>query len=310
MSLGDLFFSEGRWRRGGSGGERRWEEETGSRGGRENYSQDIIWEKNKNKNIIFFIGLLFSNWVAPLFRYSVWESLTARIVFVSALSWSYLSEHKNILIKANSSFFIFCFIFFYFFDSMSLYSQGWLWTHCGYQADLELVIVFPQFSECWKYRCAHHASLFFSKLTDCAFGVIFKKQLPLKDLLLFKSFIYNFSSYTWACCLFWVHFCVWPEVQEYYNILHVILWMLIATAFKCHGPWTWSWLMILLYSCVLGVTGTILGNVCRRWWGSFISCPVCVSCHPSCLTVYSLLALVLTLAYGAVFYHQLWCCEL
>lgn len=137
MSLGDLFFSEGRWRRGGSGGERRWEEETGGREGRENYSQDIIWEKNKNKNIIFFIGLLFSNWVAPLFRYSVWESLTARIVFVSALSWSYLSEHKNILIKANSSFFIFCFIFLFFWQHVpvqsrltlnSLWIPGWSWT--------------------------------------------------------------------------------------------------------------------------------------------------------------------------------------
>lgn len=47
------------------------------------------------------------------------------------------------------------------------------------------------------------------------------------------------------------------------------------------------------------------------WWESFISLPVYMYYHYSCLTVYSLLSLVLMLADGTQsFYHQLWCCKL
>jgi hypothetical protein len=39
-----LLFSEGKWRRSGSGGKRR-EKETEKRGRRGNYSQDVVYER-------------------------------------------------------------------------------------------------------------------------------------------------------------------------------------------------------------------------------------------------------------------------
>jgi hypothetical protein len=54
-------------------------------------------------------------------------------------------------------------------------------SHCVAQADLELTILLSRTSECWGYRCVHHARLHCSLLLSV---------IPCKIMTLFSFFLW------------------------------------------------------------------------------------------------------------------------
>lgn len=77
----------------------------------------------------------------------------------------------------------------------------------------------------------------------------------------------------------------------------------------CPDPDSWPCCFHLFWESLVHSLEISTDVTC--WWESFISLPVYMYYHYSCLTVYSLLSLVLMLADGTQsFYHQLWCCKL